>query len=309
MRQTFEGGNENTIKNNILINNRNGVYLNSDKNKVYKNICKSNYAVGVYINGGNENDIFANNIARNGQTGVAIAWTSGNNVTGNTILKNQMGIRLQNSENTKVYFNKITENEFHGIDHTYSNNSTICKNFIVDSEKGYNFWIHYSCNNSILKNYISRTNYSKNNRELLASVLICYKSNNNTLSLNTVSNDYFGICIGIESYNNTCYMNNINNCTNGINIWTATLEKSRSGFNKFKKPNLILKNNFIDNDISALSKYWFFSLFKNKWDKNYWGKPRTFPKIIFGLKMIGNYFGIPYRFDVDWHPAKEPYAI
>ena len=25
--------------------------------------------------------------------------------------------------------------------------------------------------------------------------------------------------------------------------------------------------------------------------------------------MIGNFFGIPFRFDIDWHPAKEPYDI
>jgi len=309
VRQKLGGGNENTIKDNIFVNNGNGIYLNSDRNTVSKNIVRSNMAAGVYINGGNENYIFENNITSNGQSGVAIAWTSKNNVTGNIILKNQRGITIQNSENTKVYLNTIIENRFHGIDHTYSNNSTICKNLVVDSEKGYNFWLHYSCNNSILDNYISRTNYSRNDRELLANVLICYYSHNNTLSLNTVSNDYFGICIGIESYNNTCYMNNITNCFNGINLWAAKMYESTSHNTKNMKSNHIIKNNFIDNNIHALSKYWFFSLFKNKWDRNYWGKQRSLPKIIFGLKMIGNYFGIPYRFDVDWHPAKEPYEI
>jgi parallel beta-helix repeat protein len=309
VRQKINGGNENTIKNNILYNNGNGVYINSDKNKVYKNTLRSNLAAGVYINGGNENHIYENNITRNGQTGVAIAWTSGNNVTGNTIMKNQNGIRIQNSENTTFYFNKILESEFHNIDQTYSHNSTFYENYVFDCEKGYNFWLHYSCNNNIKKNHISQYNISKVTRELMASVLICYNSSNNSLSLNTVSNDYFGICIGIESYNNTCYMNNISNCTNGINIWTAKSEKSRSDFYKNKRPNMIIKNNFIDNYIHALSKYLFFSLYKNKWDKNFWGKPRNLPKIIFGLKMIGNYFGIPYRFDVDWHPAKEPYEI
>ncbi len=303
------GGNENTIKNNILIGNGNGIFITGHRNKVYNNVIKSNKVGGIYINSGDGNAIFGNNITDNGKNGIVFAWTSDNNITGNTIINNLNGIRIENSENTAVNLNTIIDNEFHGIDQTRSCNSTFCENYIVDNKKGYGFWLKHSCNNSIFRNYIAQTNFSKKERELLISVLICYNSHNNTISLNTVSNDYFGICIGIESYNNTCYMNNITNCINGINIWTAQMYKSTPYNYKNKKPNLIKKNNFIDNQIHGLSKYWNFSLFRNKWDGNYWGRSRILPKIIFGLKMIGNFLGIPFRFDVDWHPAKEPYDL
>ena len=55
----------------------------------------------------------------------------------------------------------------------------------------------------------------------------------------------------------------------------------------------------------------------NYWNGNYWGSPRTLPKIIYG---IGRIFLFSYggeepaylyhpTFDIDWHPAKEPYDI
>ena len=304
------GGNDNTIMNNIIVNNGIGIYISGQRNTVYDNIITSNKVEGVFLHGGDENTVFGNNIYNNGNRGIVIAaGASDNNITGNTIINNLVGIRIENSENTSVNHNMIFDNEQHGIDQTRSSNSTFCENYIVDNKKGYGLWLKHSCNNDIFRNYFAQTNFSIKERELLVSVLILDHSNNNTFSLNTVSNDYFGICIGIESYNNTCYMNNISNCVNGINIWTTPLEKSRSGSYKNKKSNFIIKNNFIDNRIHALSKYWSFSLFRNRWNENYWGRPRNFPKIIFGLRMIGNFFGIPFRFDIDWHPIKEPYNI
>ena len=303
------GGNENTIMNNILVGNGHGIFITGHRNTVYNNIVISNKVEGIFINSGDGNAVFGNKVTNNGNRGVVISWASDNNITGNTIINNLVGIRIENSENTLVNLNTIFDNEYHGIDQTRSCNSTFCENYIVDNKKGYGFWLTRSCNNNIFRNYIAQTNFSIKERELLISVLICYNSDNNTISWNTVTNDYFGICIGIESYNNTCYMNNITNCINGINIWTAPMSKSTLCYYKNKKPNLIRKNNFINNRIHALSKYWIFSTFGSKWDGNYWGRPRIFPKIILGLRMIGNYFGIPFRFDVDWHPAKKPYDI
>ena len=302
------GGNENTIKNNILICNGNGIFITGHRNIVYNNIVTSNNVGGIYINSGDENAIFGNNVTGNGINGIVIAWTSYNNITGNNIINNgYTGIRIENSENTMVYNNKISGNE-HGISQGRSCNSIISENYIIDS-KIYNFWLTRSCNNDILRNYFGQTNFSIKDRIWFYSVLICYDSDNNTFSFNTVSNDYVGICIGLESYNNTCYMNNITNCINGINIDTALWEELKLCSFKKGKPNFIIKNNFIDNQIHALSKYWIFSLFGSRWDGNYWGKQRIFPKIIFGLIMYGDLFGIPFRFDIDWHPAKQPYDI
>jgi parallel beta-helix repeat protein len=303
-----QGGNENIISNNIVIGNGMGIYITGQRNIVCNNMVTSNKVEGIFINSGDGNIVYGNTVNNNEMRGIVIAWASDTNITGNTIINNDNGIRIETSENTTVNLNTIVDNRQHGIDQTRSNNSTFCENHIVDNKNGYGVWLKHSCNNNIFRNYIAQTNFSNEERALLISVLICYNSDNNNFSLNTVSNDYFGMCIGIESYNNTCYMNNITNCLTGINTWTAPME-TRFVFSRNKKPNCIIKNNFIDNQIHGLSKYWIFSFFRNRWDGNYWGRSRIFPKIILGLRMIGNFFGIPFRFDVDWHPAQEPFDI
>ena len=42
-----------------------------------------------------------------------------------------------------------------------------------------------------------------------------------------------------------------------------------------------------------------------KWDGNYWNEPRSIPKPILGAISLVN---IPF-FQIDWHPAKQPYNI
>ncbi|MBA7636881.1 hypothetical protein ES703_44509 [subsurface metagenome] len=53
---------------------------------------------------------------------------------------------------------------------------------------------------------------------------------------------------------------------------------------------------------------------RNKWDNNYWNRPRLLPKVILGSGEIvfkwGIIFFIPFPIiEFDWHPAQEPYDI
>jgi len=68
----------------------------------------------------------------------------------------------------------------------------------------------------------------------------------------------------------------------------------------------ILENNFINNEKEA-----FFTFYtgdqSNTWDRNYWDRPRVFPKVIFG-KMETKLGWIPW-IEFDWHPSKKPYDI
>ena len=66
--------------------------------------------------------------------------------------------------------------------------------------------------------------------------------------------------------------------------------------------NLIYNNNFINNKICAF----FLNCKNNKWNGNYWNRPRLLPKPIFGT--IGTYNIIPWL-NFDWHPAQEPYDM
>ena len=68
--------------------------------------------------------------------------------------------------------------------------------------------------------------------------------------------------------------------------------------------NKIHNNNFINN-----GKGIYFLLCKsNNWDGNYWDKPRIFPKLIRG-KTMGLLILLWPWFNIDWHPAKEPYDL
>ena len=66
--------------------------------------------------------------------------------------------------------------------------------------------------------------------------------------------------------------------------------------------NKIIENNFINNKNSSSFIYDKFS-YSNKWDKNYWDKPRYFPYPVYGMILL-----IPWV-EFDWHPAKTPYSI
>ena len=117
---------------------------------------------------------------------------------------------------------------------------------------------------------------------------------NNTITGNFISNMHCGLCIyGIINYtinSNTICSNNYS----GIDIW--------HGWNIS-----IQKNNFIKNKRHV--KIWG-GYDKNILDLNYWDNwigvriklPifQKFPKIIYGLNPF---------FNIDWHPAEEPYDI
>ena len=109
-------------------------------------------------------------------------------------------------------------------------------------------------------------------------------------------------------------MNNITNCN-----WTVFIQGQPPGNDTFMTraesygPNRIIKNNFIQNRLFAIFEF-YESANVNIWTSNYWGRPRIFPKIILGLKMITIEFlnkviGIPNKFQVDWRPAFKPYDI
>jgi hypothetical protein len=79
----------------------------------------------------------------------------------------------------------------------------------------------------------------------------------------------------------------------GVNIYRYSF------FNK------VIKNNFM----SLFYHAEIYDSFFTTWEGNYWGRKRLLPKIIFG-SIEGIYFNIYYPyFNIDWHPASEPYDI
>ena len=138
------------------------------------------------------------------------------------------------------------------------------------------------------------------------------------VSGNIIGDCIFGIPI-LNGTNNIITENIISSSVSGVLLWGEP--DSRCSFNTISRNNIrsnnfsilldgvsmnnIFENNFYSNSSSA---YFWGSLGSlNKWSRNYWNRPRLFPKIIFGQITIGSKW-IPW-INFDWHPAKEPYDI
>ena len=160
-----------------------------------------------------------------------------------------------------------------------------------------------------IRSEIGRNNNISGNiiRECHSGIELVWYSNNISIIGNTFTENTFSISITGFSINGIISLNSISNSTFGI----ITL----NCFN-YK----ITKNNFICNFVDARFFYLLIDTFAFgfeykslrdirstiKWDSNYWNKPRSFPKPIFGRLPPNGY--IPF-IAFDWHPAKEPYDI
>jgi len=215
------------------------------------------------------------------------------------------------SNNNRIADNIISNNMF-GIGTYYGNPfeppafpssgyNTITNNLIIRNEGG---GIGLSGqNNTVNGNIISQTEYG-----IMLAVAVA-----NNISKNIISENENGIFIA-ASYNNVIYRNNI-------------LHNEKLGVSNFcTSSDIILQNNFIGNGQNAyfnqpiltrfriLKNILNFPISRSVWDENYWDRPRMIPYMIPGLISLirGPIIDVPYIFNyfqIDWHPAQEPYDI
>jgi len=200
-------------------------------------------------------------------------------VTNNIIKDNYIGVAIWKNWRSILY-------DFNG--------NNISNNMIISNV--YTGIILWSCTNSIVINNIILYNDRKG-----IHVDDCYY---NLISGNKISNNKNGIFISGNEVIGDITNNEISNNNITKNRHYGILIMN-SGTNK------ILKNNFIGNRISnARFSYYFWNLeLKNIWDGNYWRRPRTKPHLIRGKISILWPIGLIPWFEIDWHPAKEPYDI
>lgn len=233
---------------------------------------------------------------------------SNNNFIANCkIYDNNWGIFLIGNDN-HMRVNNIINNVV-GIRLDEANYNAINMNFILDNHYGIVAW--ESNGNSIVENKIVNS-FELGSEDVGEAIFIAY-SKNNLLSDNHILSNEGGIVI-VYSDNHEIFNNHIENNTNiAIKL-------------DFSRNNLIYENNFINNGLSRIIRsrifFWSsligdysFSNSNNKWDRNYWDRPRSSPFIIFGLLDIkANSVGfsifpfIPF-YQFDSNPAKEPYDI
>jgi parallel beta-helix repeat protein len=194
------------------------------------------------------------------------------------------GIYVNNNCENIIISNNIIKNTNRGIFIDGSSNNFIDSNVIRDVIVGIDIR-NYADNNVISNNTIKNSSYK--------GIEISHFSSFNTITRNKIIN---GVCTGIElSYavENNIFLNSIELIDGN---WIVISENS---FN-----NTISQNNFLKD-----RRNWIFSVDSNNiWDGNYWGKGRILPRFIPVFNYVLNFLFI-FNFDIDWHPATNPYDI
>ena len=212
-----------------------------------------------------------------------------NRITNNIISNNRFGIGT-------YYGNPFELQAFPGSGYNMITNNLIIRN------EGCGILLNGQ-NNTVNGNIISQGEYG-----IMLAVAVT-----NNISNNSISENENGIFIS-ASYNNVIYRNNISH-------------NEKLGVSNFcTSSDIILQNNFIGNGQNAyfnqpiltririLKNILHFPISQSVWDQNYWDRSRILPYMILGLISLirGPIIDSPYIFDyfqIDWHPAQQPYDI
>ena len=294
------GSNDCIISSNNISGSYYGIWLYGWNNTINNGTTADNYC-GISLVGGN-NTISTNTITNNSDNGIYLSYSDYNNIINNSFANNYCSIQLDYGNNfNNIINNTITNNSNAVVALSGNSNTNISDNTIKNNEKG--ITLVFSYYNNITKNVIANNN---------ASGIYIRDSYCNNIINNNITDNNNGIYT-LRSEYNIIKGNNITwNNLSGINlnfsssniIYGNNFLKNRQGIYFFSSANnSISKNNFLRNKHNT-----FFENSTNKWNGNYWGRPRILPKLIFGIKTIQNNRTIPL-FDFDWHPAKEPNYI
>lgn len=255
------------IVKNLHINNTNWAMEIAYSSNIYitKNRFLSNEGDGIYMYSSSNNIIMSNNISNN-QDGIYLRQLSNNNtIMNNDIFSNGNGIFIRSSFDNKINNNKLIDNSRYGIELWWSSNNSIIGNNV--SFNGFN-GIHISwesSNNTINGNIVHDNNdgiyirRSSNNNTIIGNKIydhefgygiVLDRSDDNTVLVNNVSNNFVGLAIA-SSLNNKIIGNDV--------MWNAFrgIELSSTG-------NIIYHNNIIGNLNQAID-----DTNGNQWDNGY----------------------------------------
>lgn len=232
------------IKSNIILNNKNGICIDSDSadnNYILNNyIAGNNQGIGIRIIDGDNNRIESNNIYNN-LYGIYFPNINNSSI-GDYILKNSIysnstaGIYTtsDNVDNLYISRNDIWNNG-KGIAYGYGDNSFILSNYIHNNTQQGIYFQYTAYSNFIVRNIV----YSNNSSGIQFTGPAPYPDNNYILTNNIWGNQVSGIYI-IGADKNTISSNNIyNNQLYGVIVANA-------------KSNIIIKNSIYSNGEDGL---------------------------------------------------------
>jgi parallel beta-helix repeat protein len=283
------------LKSNIIINEAGQVILVNCNNITIQNLDLSNVIIGI--------ELFQTNSCQ---------------ILKNTFVDNYYGVCIFNSNNNNFSNNKISNHSGLGIFLATSCENIISNNNIFVDNLPSNGLISSKKNKAIIStpffvDYLYQEEFNKKGEIVVKNIfedsqgIDLINSLGNIISNNIIKNNKNGIILEISDFNiiegNNIISNNrsgikmLNSEDNSIIRNTISSCKENGIFFKNSNSNIINKNNFILNYQNAI----FENSYYNRWNKNYWNRPRIFPKLIFGkIEIESNW--IPW-INIDWRPA------
>jgi len=237
------GSSENTIEDNFIDGQQRRPTVSINPNSGYTLLGGFD---GIVLQDSSYNSILRNTLTDVYFSGMVLSKSLGNNLTGNYVNTDYVGVNIGLSDNNTIAGNKISANRF-GIIQDCSSYNIIANNIIAESATGIQF-NSSSCFNLVENNTITYGRY--------CGVEVHYNSNQNLLLGNRITDNNHGLELKLSS-NNTLRENNITmNKVTGVIL----VESSK---------NLFCQNNFIANGLHVSNN---FSV--NTWDNdgkgNYW---------------------------------------
>lgn len=237
--------------NTATSNDRCGIILSfSSDNILTANTVVSNQVFGGIVLGDSSDNTLTDNTASNNDDGINLHRSSGNTLTGNSMLGNRYNFRVSGVADA-YYANSIdTSNTVDGKPVYYVVNGV---GGIYDSSTNAGVFYAINCNGITIKDLLLTNNYEgvylwNTHNSSIENVgtsnngigIYLRQSTGNNLTVNTVNwNDYDGICLG-DSSDNTLTGNTVSwNSRYGIRLWLNS------------NGNQICNNNFIGNTTQA----------------------------------------------------------
>jgi len=234
---------------------------------------------GVMLWNASDNEIAGNAVVGNEFEGVDVGpFSHRTRITGNHVQGNNDGISMWSEGNT-VTDNSIRDN-WHGIHLDISDNNTISGNMLADNTEAVSIW-QESHGNTISGNMF---------RDNTRAVSLHYDSTGNRISHNDIRGSEYGVDISPSSNGNHVEANNLTG--NMVAVWIGSTG------------NVIRHNNFFDSERRHAT---FISadrdplVPRNRWNRNYWGRPHLLPRPIVGFRLP-----VPWL-NFDWRPLLQPY--
>ena len=233
-----------TVVDNVISDNKRGIYCSDAKINATKNIISNN------------------------DWGIAIEHIYGSNIVGNVIQNNSdFGIGLFGCYYSVIQENLISNNNY-GIKILSAWSNIVNENTITNNNIGIGVeaWDEFSTGrNKILNNYIA-----DNDRGVYLHSYRCGHVFNTVVAENSIINNEYGIFLASDCQPAELNLNNITK-----NLIKDNTECGIYLNNTYN--NSISNNNFIFNKRTT-----YFENSYNTWNNNYWNRPRLLPCPIFG---------------------------